>query len=536
MKFYPHAKAPPRVIGEMMMALRVCRRLPAYLRTPLTAAECRTMVRQRLEQRETDFLNLMRRAVFNNPDSPYQPLMRMAGCEYSDLVRLTHREGLEDTLRRLWREGVYLTVDEFKGRRPIVRGRVTIPCQNDQLRNPLVLPSFLASTSGSRGRATRVRLDMACIRERAVNMYLGLEARGGANWRNAVWSAPGIAPLLWYSGYGRPADRWFMQIDPASFTWRSQRGKSIRLLIWVSRLAGVPLPWPEYAPANNPQPILRWMQESLAKGAVPHLFGAPSAAVGLCEMAEQLGVSLQGARFTVTGEPVTAARLAAIRRAGGDPVPDYGSADTGGSLTCGCLAPEAPDDVHFFADLHALIQADAAPFPRNALLITSLRDTAPFILLNVSMGDCATVTARRCGCPLERLGWPIHLKQIRSFEKLTALGVTFEDGEIIPLLEEMLPRTFGGGPTDYQLEEEESADGAPRLNLRVRPSVGDIDAEAVVKFFLEEIGKSSEIKRNMAAIWRQAGLLRVVRGEPRRTSSGKILHLMAASFESGEPR
>jgi len=534
MILHSHAKAPPRVIAEMMMVLRVCRRLPAYLRTPLTAAECRTMVRQRLEQRETDFLNLMQRAVFNNPDSPYQPLMRMAGCEYSDLARSTQREGLEGTLRRLWREGVYLSVDEFKGRRPIVRGSATIPCQSDQLRNPLVLPSFLASTGGSRGRATRVRLDMACIRERAVNMYLGLEARGGANWLNAVWSAPGVAPLLWYSGFGRPADRWFLQADPASYGWHSHTGNSMRLLVWISRLAGVSLPRPEYAPVNNPLPILRWMEQSLAKGAVPHLFGAPSAAVGLCEMAEQLGVGLQGARFTVTGEPVTAARLDAIRRAGGDPLPDYGCADAGGSLTCGCLAPEAPDDVHFFSDLHALIQADATPFPRNALLITSLRDTAPFILLNVSMGDCATVAARRCGCPLERLGWPMHLKQIRSFEKLTALGVTFEDSEIIPLLEEMLPRTFGGGPTDYQLEERESADGAPCLQLTVRPSVGDIDAEAVANFFLEEIGKSSEIKRNMAAIWRETGLLRVVRDEPRRTSRGKILHLMAASCESGE--
>src|SRR5208283_91916 len=109
--------------------------------------------------------------------------------------------GLEQTLRMLLREGVYLTVDEFKGRRPLVRGSMTIPCHSDQLRNPLVTPHFLALTSGSRGHATRVQLDMACIRDRAVNMYLALEARGGANWRNAVWSTRGIAPLLWYSGY-----------------------------------------------------------------------------------------------------------------------------------------------------------------------------------------------------------------------------------------------------------------------------------------------------------------------------------------------
>jgi len=534
MKLYSHAKAWPRIIDEMKMALGVCRRLPAYLHRPLTVAECRAIVRRRLERREADFLSLMQRAVFNNPHSPYHALMRQAGCEYQDLGRSIHQDGLEQTLRMLLREGVYLTVDEFKGRHPLVRGGITIPCHSDQLRNPLVRPHLVASTSGSRGPATRIQLDMACIRERAVNMYLALEARGGAAWRNAVWSAPGTAPVLWYSGFGRPADRWFVQTDPASFGWRSQLGKSIRPVVWISRLAGVPLPWPEYAPVNNPLPILRWMEQSLAKGLAPHLFCAPSAAVGLCQMAEQLGIRFEGAHFTVTGEPVTAARLAAIRRAGGDPVPDYGSADSGGSLTYGCLAPEAPDDVHFFADLHALIQAEAAPFPRNALLITSLRDTAPFIFLNVSMGDCATVAERRCRCPLESLGWPIHLKQIRSFEKLTAVGVTFEDGEIIPLLEELLPRAFGGGPTDYQLEEEESADGSPCLHLRVRPSVGDVDAEAVAKFFLEEIGKGSEIKHRMADIWRQTGLPRVVRGEPRRTSSGKILHLVAASSKSGE--
>ena len=107
----------------------------------------------------------------------------------------------------LLREGVYLTVDEFKGRRPLVRGGITIPCHSDQLRNPLVTPHLVASTSGSRGRATRIELDMACIRERAVNMYLALEARGGADWRNAVWGTSGIPPMLWYSGFGRPADR-----------------------------------------------------------------------------------------------------------------------------------------------------------------------------------------------------------------------------------------------------------------------------------------------------------------------------------------
>jgi hypothetical protein len=270
------------------------------------------------------------------------------------------------------------------------------------------------------------------------------------------------------------------------------------------------------------------MEETLEAGAIPHLWGSPSAAVRLCQQGEQAGAQLQGAQFTITGEPVTAARLAAIRRVGAHAVPDYGSADSGGSLTYGCLAPEAPDDVHFFNDLHVLIQAEAAPFPPNALLVTSLTSSSPFVFLNVSMGDSASVKERRCGCPLEALGWTTHLQQIRSYEKLTAGGVTFEDSEIIPLLEEWLPGTFGGGPTDYQLVEEEGADGEPHLCLMVRPSVGDLDTEAVARALIDAIGNGPENKRNMAAYWRRAGTLRVVRGEPYTTGSGKIHHLVTA--------
>jgi hypothetical protein len=67
----------------------------------------------------------------------------------------------------------------------------------------------------------------------------------------------------------------------------------------------------------------------------------------MCRAAEDVGVGLSGVRFTITGEPVTEARLAAIRRMHGDALPDYGSVDSGGSVSYGCLSPDAPDDVHF---------------------------------------------------------------------------------------------------------------------------------------------------------------------------------------------
>ena len=283
----------------------------------------------------------------------------------------------------------------------------------------------------------------------------------------------------------------------------------------------------EHVPLDFPLPILRWMEQTLRSGQVPHLMTFASSAVRLCRTAEEKGTDLSGTRFTITGEPVTDVRLAAIRRVGADVVPDYGSADSGGSVSYGCLSPEAPDDVHIFSDLNALIQADSGPFPPGALFLTSIRSTAPYIFLNVSMGDYATIIDRRCGCPMEMLGWKTHLHTIRSFEKLTAGGMTFSDMDIVRILEEILPRRFGGGPTDYQLVEELVNDGQPRLRLLVHPSIAVDNPAAVSDVFLEALGAGSETQRIMSLQLRQGGFLRVERRPPLAAASGKILHLWA---------
>jgi hypothetical protein len=233
--------------------------------------------------------------------------------------------------------------------------------------------------------------------------------------------------------------------------------------------------------------------------------------------------------MTITGEPITPARLAEIRQAGADAVPDYGSADAGGPVSYGCLAPMAPDEVHVFQDLHALIQpgadVDERALPPDALLISSLRLTSPLILLNVSMGDKAILSRRACSCPLEGLGWTTHLHTVRSFEKLTAGGMTFLDTDVIRVLEEVLPARFGGGPTDYQLVDEEDEHGVPRIRLLVHPRLGPLDDDAVREALLETVGRGSGVERVMALAWRDARLVAVERQPPKTTSMGKIQHV-----------
>jgi hypothetical protein len=61
--------------------------------------------------------------------------------------------------------------------------------------------------------------------------------------------------------------------------------------------------------------------------------------------------------------------------------------------------------------------------------------------------------------------------------------------------EKLLAARFGGGPTHYQLVEEQAPDGRPRLRLLVDPAVGPVDPEAVAAAFLRAVGPGTGIER-----------------------------------------
>jgi hypothetical protein len=517
-------------IGDAAAGARLLWNLPAFLRVPVRVERARALLEERLAHREANFLALVRTLVYQHARSPYLGLLKLAGCEYGDLERLVQREGIEGTLQVLLERGVYLTVDEFKGRRPAVRGGATLPINLEDLRNPTSADHLLFHTSGSRGAPSPVPIDLADLRDNAVNTRLVLEARGGARWHVAHWGVPGsaaMARILEFSVCGAPAIRWYSQVDPSAPGVHPRYRWSVRAMRLASRLAGVPLPLPVHVSHAAPLPIAEWLAAVLRAGRTPLLHTFPSSAVRLCRAAMEAGVDVRGAQFSLGSEPTTAARLAVIAQAGAVAVPHYATHECY-FLAYGCLAPAAPDDLHFLHDRLALIQPGArssTALPPRALLITSLRPTAPLILLNVSLGDQAALGPRRCGCPLERLGWTTHLHTVRSYEKLTAGGMTFLDTDVIRVLEEVLPARFGGGATDYQLVEEEGEHGQPRLSLLVHPALGELDSAAVAETFLSAIGSRSGAAQVMALQWRQAGVLRVERRPPRATSSGKIQHL-----------
>jgi hypothetical protein len=220
-----------------------------------------------------------------------------------------------------------------------------------------------------------------------------------------------------------------------------------------------------------------------------------------------------------------------VRRSGAAGVAAYGSAECG-YVGYGCLAAQDCDEMHLLSDLHVAIQPNLSgqkpDVPAGALFVSSLRATAPLMLLNVSLGDHAELFRRPCGCPLEDVGWYQHLRSVRSYEKLTVGGMAFPDSVVIRTLEEDLPKIFGGAPTDYQLVEGERDDGGPSLHLIIDPRVGPLHPAAVAAAFLDSIGTGTGAERLTSLLWKDARALTIERRVPHVTRSGKIQHLHVA--------
>jgi len=524
---------------DLRVGLRFLAALPRFLRSPFSLEQARAEVRQRFEQRAARFLDRVTEAC-RVPDSPYAKLLGHAGCTLPDLRDRVAREGVEGALQELLRAGVYLSGDEFKSRRPVIRGSLKFTVDPLSLLNPRSVVHGLSESSGSRGARTPVPVDLAFIHDHAINTHLTLAAHGGRNWQHAHYGAPGgtaVTNPLEFARGGRPPVRWFTPVDPAMPGLDARYRLGARAMRIGSLLAGVPLPVATLAPLDAPLPIARWLADEFNNGRIPHVWTFASSAVLICQAATEAGLDIHGARFTGGGEPTTAARRAVVEGVGAVLLPRMGATETD-ILAYACVHPEAPDDMHFFDDRHALIQPgpgfDATPgshgggpaLPAKAMLLSSLLPSAPILLLNVCMGDQAEITRRNCGCGLERDGWSVHIHTVRSFEKLTAGGITLLDIDVIRVLEEVLPALFGGSPTDYQLLE--TLDGArarPEIRLLVNPALGDIEPAVISEVFFNAIGGGTGGERLMELQWRSGGVLRIVREQPRKTASGKILHL-----------
>jgi hypothetical protein len=511
------------ILDEIRMTARYTRGLPSFLRDTLTPAQCGDLVRRRMASRDTSFLTLAERGIFQNPGSPYLPLLKRSGIDLVELTRRTAGLGVEGTLQSLFEAGIFMELAEFKGQRPLSRNGYTASVRPEDFDNPLVRAQFSGRSGGSRGQSRRLLLDLDLITHDAACHFIHLDGQNALDRPYAVWRPvppdnSGIKKILMQVKLGRPTARWFSQspVDSGHGQWKYYF--FARETLAFCRLFGRPQPAPIHVPISQAVHIAEFLAEARAQGRPAYLDTLASSAVRVCQAASKAGLDISGGLFRVGGEALTDAKAQAVAQAGCRIVCHYSMSELG-PVAMACADSAGVDDVHLLLSKVAVIQrAD------GALLFTSLDPSCPKLMLNVETGDTATLQRRTCGCPFGQLGFDLHLHGIRSYEKLTSEGMHFLGTELIALLEEVLPRAFGGGPSDYQLVEQEVG-GLSRVQLIVRPSVGPIDEPRMVTTALEFLATHSRGHQLMASLWQDGSTLQIRRQEPFATKAGKILPL-----------
>ena len=110
------------LISDAIKYSRLALGLRGFLRGTITLEESKQVIAERLRDREKNFLSLVQKGIYQNPKSPFFKLLRVAGCEFGDIEARVNQEGIEATLQKLLAAGVYVSWEEFKGRKEVVRG------------------------------------------------------------------------------------------------------------------------------------------------------------------------------------------------------------------------------------------------------------------------------------------------------------------------------------------------------------------------------------------------------------------------------
>jgi hypothetical protein len=519
------------VLAELRPTARYLRHLRSFLREQPPPQELPLMLERELARREQNLLRILERGIFARPQSVYARLLRHAGVEQGDLAAMVEADGVEGALARLYREGVYVRVEEFKGERPIVRPGLEIPVEEADFDNPLLAHHYEARSAGSRSAGRRVVVDLDLLAHESAYKWIFLTNHGLTERPHAVWFPPppgaaGLKCVLYAACLGRPAARWFTQVPPDFGTGSSKYRLFTTATVLASRLAGRPIPRPVYTPREDAGEVVAWLAAKRAEGTPAVVSTNPSVAARASAVAIESGLDISGTVFQLGGEPLTEAKAQLIAASGSDAVPVYAMAELG-VIGIGCPYGRAVDDVHLFTDKVAVITAETSPHDRRieTLLLTSLLPVCPKLMLNVDTGDQGLLETRDCRCGFGAIGLTRRLSGIRSYDKLTSEGATFLSSDLLTLVEETLPARFGGGPTDYQLVENE-VDGRTQVSIVVSPRVGEIDPAEVVKAVFAAFD-ASDRTRQMSRLWREGRTLEVVRREPHAGATGKIqaLHL-----------
>ena len=506
--------------------------LPKFFRGQITLQQAEQEIKRLLDTRVERFLELVRSQIYERPGSPYLPLLKHVGCEFADVESSINRYGLEETLARLAGQGVYFTSDEFKGKTEVVRGGMSFRVSPGDFECRDVSAGFVVQSSGTNNRPVETFSPLEWRALEVNGEAVFYSANDLFSCAHAVYEpilAGRILFVLINGKLGIPVDKWFaLKVMAHSVVEERYHYLNARLVAMMGRWFGAGITNPQLLERGNLQPILAWILENRRRGRSCCLTTVVSNAVRIAGLASEMGLSLEGAVFAVSGEPLTQPKKRFIEKTGARIALRYGPGG-GNGASLGCGNPHFIDELHVPQTMFTLVEhprpLDCAGPSIHPLMQTTMHPTAPRFLFNVENGDYATMITRDCGCPLHKVGFTQHLHTIRSFEKMTSEGMNYSGSELFELLENTIPAEFGGGPGDYQLVEEEDDRGQTRLTLVIHPAVGRLDEARLLIRLQQGLARGSRNHRFISKVWQDAGTFRIKREVPYASARGKILPL-----------
>ncbi len=485
---------------QVLQLARLARALPGQLRRPVTRDAALTALRDGLLHREDNFLTAARRLVYDNPASPYRRLLLWAGCDFADLQQSVRAHGLDPTLERLRDAGVHVTLEEFKRQVPIRRNGLTLtPGEVDFDNSSLDAGGIEGATSGTRAPATRVFYDWDFIAEEAAHELLLYDHHGVLDAPLALWypvppSLAGVHNLVMNLKHGHPPTRWYSHIDPAGARVPLAHRLALMALRWFSHA-----PRPGFADLSRPDNVLDWMHAN--RGCVLRTF--TGSAVRLVQHAQRRGVNIAGSTIFVGGEPLTDARRRFIESAGVSVFARYVASESG-LIAASCRSRAGTDDMHVYTDRLAVIPG---------LCYTTLSLHTGKVLFNTELGDVGTLTTRPCDCTFGRVGFSLHVSNVRSRQRLTIEGMTVATAD----LDEVLEQLVGAGSFQYSQPHDEW--GLARLVIAVSPDAGDLPSPEAVYQSMRRHNAGLAVA---ADVWQRVGVIETVREQPVASSGYKI--------------
>ena len=183
--------------------------LRQILKNPISREEGIRVLKERLAAREDNFLQILEKAIFANPNSPYRVLLELANYTFDGVKALIRTKGIEETLKILHKDGVHIDFLELKGKKEVRRGKNTYRFKEKDFANPLLTAGFGTQSGGTRSAGTRMVVPLEFIRQHSPYSIVGASECGMLENPAIIWlpilpAGEGLFFTLRFAAMGNP--------------------------------------------------------------------------------------------------------------------------------------------------------------------------------------------------------------------------------------------------------------------------------------------------------------------------------------------